>query len=83
MGTIIDLGSELLVDPSTIYDPYLRLMAIAIGEKLMLECSAKCLWETRRPEVFMFRDRDLRLATILTSVYLSCIWGLSNGVPAI
>jgi len=35
MNAIIDLGSELLIDESTIQDPYLRLLAAAIGEKIV------------------------------------------------
>lgn len=35
MNQYIDLGSEILVDPSTIYDPYARLLAVAIGQKLL------------------------------------------------
>jgi hypothetical protein len=34
MSPIIDLGSELLVDRSTIRDPYTRLLATALGETL-------------------------------------------------
>ena len=34
MRLIIDLGPELLVDGSTIRDPYLRLLTAAIGQKL-------------------------------------------------
>src|SRR5258708_1751091 len=34
MNTVIDLGSELLVDGSTIRDPYLRLLTAAVGQKL-------------------------------------------------
>lgn len=34
MKAVIDLGAELLVDVSTIRDPYLRLLAVAIGQKL-------------------------------------------------
>jgi hypothetical protein len=37
MDGIIDLGTELLVDQSVIYDPYLRLLAAAIGQKLIRE----------------------------------------------
>jgi hypothetical protein len=35
MKGIIDLGTELLVDQSRIYDPYLRLLAAAIGQKVI------------------------------------------------
>ena len=35
MKTIIDLGSELLIDRSTVRDPYLRLLLTAIGEQLV------------------------------------------------
>jgi hypothetical protein len=34
MNTTIDLSSELLIDRSTIRDPYLRLLLTAIGEEL-------------------------------------------------
>jgi hypothetical protein len=37
MNRIIDLGSEFLIDQSTIRDPYLRLLAVAIGQKLIPE----------------------------------------------
>ena len=37
MNRIIDLGSEFLIDQSTIRDPYLRLLAAAIGQKLIPE----------------------------------------------
>jgi hypothetical protein len=32
---IINLETELLIDQSTIEDPYLRLLAIAIGQKFL------------------------------------------------
>ena len=35
MYKVIDLGTELLVDQTTIRDPYLRLLAVAIGQKLI------------------------------------------------
>jgi hypothetical protein len=35
MNAIIDLNSELLVDRSTIRNPYLRLLLTAIGEELV------------------------------------------------
>jgi hypothetical protein len=35
MNTIIDLNSELLVDRSSIPDPYLRLMLTAVGQELV------------------------------------------------
>jgi hypothetical protein len=35
MCKAIDLGTELLVDQSTIRDPYLRLLAIAVGQKVI------------------------------------------------
>jgi hypothetical protein len=35
MSRIIDLETELLVDQSSISDPYLRLLAVAIGQRLM------------------------------------------------
>jgi hypothetical protein len=35
MNTIVDLGSELLIDRSRIRDPYLRLMLTAIGHELV------------------------------------------------
>ena len=35
MNSIIDLSSELLIDRSTIRDPYLRLLFTAIGQKLV------------------------------------------------
>jgi len=34
MNAIFDLGSELLVDQSTLRDPYLRLLAAAIGQRM-------------------------------------------------
>jgi hypothetical protein len=34
MGNVIDLGSELLVDRSTLRDPNARLLATALGEAL-------------------------------------------------
>jgi hypothetical protein len=35
MDAVIDLGLELLIDESRIQDPYLRLLAAAIGEKIV------------------------------------------------
>jgi hypothetical protein len=35
MNTIIDLNSELLIDRSTIRNPYLRLLLTAMGEELV------------------------------------------------
>jgi hypothetical protein len=35
MNTVIELESELMIDTSTIQDPYLRLMAIAIGKRII------------------------------------------------
>jgi hypothetical protein len=35
MNEIIDLGSELLVDQSKIRDPYLRILALALGQRLI------------------------------------------------
>jgi hypothetical protein len=32
MNTVIDLGSELLIDQSTLSDPFLRLIAQALGK---------------------------------------------------
>lgn len=34
MNTIIDLGSELLVDRSKIRDPHFRLLLLVLGKKL-------------------------------------------------
>jgi hypothetical protein len=34
MNTMIDLGSELLVDGSSIRDPYVRLLTRVVGQKL-------------------------------------------------
>ena len=34
MNAVIDLGSELLLDRSTISDPYVRLLATALGQPL-------------------------------------------------
>ena len=34
MNTVIDLGSEVLVDRSEMFDPYVRLLAAALGETL-------------------------------------------------
>ena len=34
MSTVIDLGAELLVDQSTIRNPYLRLLTTAVGQQL-------------------------------------------------
>ena len=34
MNTIVDLGSELLVDVSRIRDPYVRLLLASVGEGL-------------------------------------------------
>lgn len=34
MSTVIDLGPELLVDQSTIRNPYLRLLTAAVGQQL-------------------------------------------------
>jgi hypothetical protein len=36
LDTVIDLGSELLVDESRICDPYVRLLMAAVGQKLAL-----------------------------------------------
>jgi hypothetical protein len=35
MDTIIDLGAELLVDRSSIQDPFLRLIVAALGKTLL------------------------------------------------
>jgi hypothetical protein len=35
MSRTIDLGSEILVDQTTIRNPYLRLLAAAIGQRLI------------------------------------------------
>ena len=35
MNTVIDLGAEMLVDQSTIRDPYVRLLTAAVGMKLV------------------------------------------------
>ena len=35
MNAMIDLDSELIVDRSTIHNPYLRLLLAAIGEELL------------------------------------------------
>lgn len=35
MNTVIDLGAEMLVDQSTIRDPYVRLLTTAVGMKLV------------------------------------------------
>jgi len=35
MHQIIDLQTELLIDQSTIRDPYLRLLAVVIGEQVL------------------------------------------------
>jgi hypothetical protein len=35
MNTIIDLGSELLFDTSSISDPYVRLAMAAVGQNLV------------------------------------------------
>ena len=35
MNTIIDLGSELLIDTSSIRDPYVRLAVAAVGQGLV------------------------------------------------
>jgi hypothetical protein len=35
VNTVIDIGTELLVDESTIRDPYLRLLTSALGERLL------------------------------------------------
>jgi len=35
MNTIIDVGSELLIDRSTVKDPFLRLMVAALGQTLV------------------------------------------------
>ena len=34
MSTTIDLGKEVVLDMSTIRDPYVRLMMVSIGEAL-------------------------------------------------
>ena len=34
MNTIIDLSSEVLIDRSRIFDPYLRLLLAALGQEL-------------------------------------------------
>jgi hypothetical protein len=34
MNTILDIGSELLIDRSSIRDPYLRLIADAMGRAI-------------------------------------------------
>jgi hypothetical protein len=35
MNTIIDAGSELLIDRSTLKDPFLRLIADALGQTMV------------------------------------------------
>jgi len=35
MNSILDLGTELLVDRSTIADPFLRLIVAALGETVL------------------------------------------------
>ena len=35
MNRIIDLGSELLIDQTAIRNPYLRLLAAALGKRLV------------------------------------------------
>jgi hypothetical protein len=47
MNTIIDLESELLVDRSTIGDPYLRLMVAALGQPV-IEGSAWAVVDKRQ-----------------------------------
>jgi hypothetical protein len=34
MNAVIDLGSELLLDRSGVHDPYVRLLAAALGQTL-------------------------------------------------
>jgi len=35
MNTIIDAGSELLIDRSTVQDPFLRLIVVALGQAVV------------------------------------------------
>ena len=35
MNGIIDLGTELLIDQSRVYDSYLRLLVVAVGQRLI------------------------------------------------
>jgi hypothetical protein len=35
MNTIIDLGSEMLIDRSQVHNPYLRLLLAALGQEIV------------------------------------------------
>jgi hypothetical protein len=35
MNTIIDLGSEMLIDRSRVHNPYLRLLLAALGQEIV------------------------------------------------
>jgi hypothetical protein len=66
MNAVIDLGSELLLDLSEVCDPYVRLLAVALGQTLA-EGSPWVALDKQSAAIFGLWPADARPALASTS----------------